>query len=519
MRNRDYWKQRFEALNENLLGIGEDYIPDMEKAYETAISNIQKEIEVFYQRFAVNNGISLPEAKKILDSDQRKEFQFTLEEYIRMGKENALDQRWMKELEDASSIYRMDRLKALQLQMRQQIELLETNKDKRLKEVLCQVYEEGYYHTIYEMQKGLGVGSAFATLDTNRIEKVLAKPWAPDGKNFSQRIWGSDRANLLYQLETRLTQGIIRGEGADKIIRDISKTLNTSKNAARRLVLTENAFFASASRLDAYSELDVEKFEFVATLDLKTSSICRDMDGMVFKKSEYKVGLNAPPLHTYCRSTTVPYFDDDFTHGEKRAARGENGKTYYVPADMKYHDWHKEYVTSNPKMLIQEQMLKNYYSDQQQYENYKQVLGKNAPKSFDKFQELKYNNSEEWNYLRQSFVDQPIRDKIRSDETNKTIFMGRQGKHIQGHNNYTEGRSYLTISLEDTQELINKYAGTGTIERDRNGIFKNKELIVLGRNIGVNINEITKEETLTNRFYIHYSKKGTHIVPTLKGVT
>ncbi len=344
MKSSEYWKARFEALNERLLNIGEESIPYIEKRYDTAISNIQKEIEVFYRRFAAENDFTYADAKKILDSDERQEFQLALEEYIRMGKENALDQRWMKELENASTIYRMDRLKALQLQMRQQIELLEAEKDKKLHEALGKTYEQGYYHTAYEIQKRVGAGSAFAVLDATKLEKVLSKPWAPDGKNFSKRVWGDDKTNLLYQLETRLTQGMIRGESAEKIIKDVTKVLNTSRVAAKRLILTEGAYFASASRLDAYKAMDVEQYEFVATLDLKTSSLCRSMDGRVFDLSEYQVGLNAPPLHVYCRSTTVPFFDDEFTHGEERAARTENNKLRYVPSSITYNDWYKEYV-------------------------------------------------------------------------------------------------------------------------------------------------------------------------------
>lgn len=106
---------------------------------------------------------------------------------------------------------------------------------------------------------------------------------------------------------------------------------------------------------------------------------------------------------------------------------------------------------------------------------------------------------------------------IKSDKQPKEIVLGKQGKHILGHNNYIEGRSYLTISLEEAQELINKYAGTGTFELTRNGDVKNKELISINKIIGVNISNKTGELAETNRFYIHYSKSGTHIVPTMKG--
>ncbi|HCT63874.1 MAG TPA: phage head morphogenesis protein [Lachnospiraceae bacterium] len=343
-KSSSYWQERFNNLNENLLNKGEEYNKALISAYDEASQNIQKEIELFYGRFATNNEMTLSDAKKILSSEERKAFQMTLEEYIKYGKQNALDGKWVKELESASDIYRMDRLRALQLQMRQQVEILEAKKVTGLTDTLGKVYEDGYYHTIYEIQKGLGEGMAFATLDTNKIEKVLSKPWAPDGSTFSQKIWGTDRTNLLYQLDTKFTQALIRGDNPNRIIKDVANTLNVSKSVASRLLMTESAYVASVSRLDGYKASDVEEFEYVATLDLKTSELCQRMDGQHFPMSEYQVGVNAPPLHPWCRSTTVPYFNDEFTEGETRAARGEDGKTYKVPADMKYKDWHKEHV-------------------------------------------------------------------------------------------------------------------------------------------------------------------------------
>lgn len=105
---------------------------------------------------------------------------------------------------------------------------------------------------------------------------------------------------------------------------------------------------------------------------------------------------------------------------------------------------------------------------------------------------------------------------IKSDKQPKIIELGKQGKHILGHNNYIEGRSYLTISLEEAQELVNKYAGTGYIKFNRKGEWDRKELIEVDKNIGVSINNETGIETPTNKFKVHYSNKGTHIVPTLK---
>lgn len=119
-------------------------------------------------------------------------------------------------------------------------------------------------------------------------------------------------------------------------------------------------------------ELDVERYEKVATLDSLTSDICRFVDGKVFIMKEYEAGLTAPPSHYNCRTVTRPYFDDEFTEEEKRAARGKDGKTYYVPADMSYSSWYKEFV-KNPaksdkiKLSEDEQYALNQYLSFESY--------------------------------------------------------------------------------------------------------------------------------------------------------
>ena len=236
-----------------------------------------------------------------------------------------------------------------------------------LTKVAKDIYTEGYYRAAYEIQRGQGIGRAFAHIDRNTIEQMLARPWAPDGKTFSERIWGSDRSQLQYQLETTLTQGMIRGEDYRNIIRDMAKALNASKAATSRLVMTESAFFAAASRKDCFEQLGVEQYEFLATLDLKTSKICQDLDGKVFAVEAYEIGVTAPPLHPHCRSTTVPYFGDALTQEEVRAARGEDGKTYYVPADMTYREWYEQYVGEEDTIALtqaEERAIMKYISSE-----------------------------------------------------------------------------------------------------------------------------------------------------------
>lgn len=415
----DYWEERFLLLMEMLLKQGDDYIQHSANNYIATMAEIEKDINNFYARFANENGITYQQAKQLLTSEQRQAFQMEIDDYIAYGQQNGLDDVWIKKLENASTLHRITRLQAIQYQLRQQVEKLEAQKIKGLTETFQNIYTESYYRTAYEIQKGTGVGSAFSKIDENKINKVLSRAWAPDGKNFSDRVWGADRTQLIYQLETRFTQGIIRGEASQKIIRDMSKALDSSRKATERLVRTESAFFASASRKDTYENLGVKQYKVLATLDIVTSELCREMDGKIFDVKDYKVGTTANPFHPNCRSTTVPNIDDKYTQNQQRAARNKEGKTYYVPSDMTYKEWHKAFVENDPEWLLQEKKHQNKSADKKQYEQYKAVLGRKEVGSFDNFQEIKYN-SDKWNDFKKEYAEKK-QNNLKNTHLSDTI--------------------------------------------------------------------------------------------------
>lgn len=347
MNNGEYWQKRFELLEQAAHQQGVQCYADIEKQYRQAQKQLEGQIAAWYQRFASNNGVTLAEAKRMLNAKELAELKWDVNQYIQYGQENAINGTWVKQLENASARFHISRLEALKLQTQQSIEVMFGNQLDSIDSTMRNVYKSGYYHTAYEIQKGVGVGWDFSALDDKQISKVINKPWAVDGKNFSERIWGN-RQKLVNELNNTLTQNIILGKDPQKAIDEIARKMNTSKTNAGRLVMTEEAFFSSAAQKDCFTELDVEQFEIVATLDSHTSDICRGMDGKHFPMSEWKVGVTAPPFHVHCRSTTVPYFDDEFDAVGERAARGADGKTYYVPADMTYEQWSKKFVKSAP---------------------------------------------------------------------------------------------------------------------------------------------------------------------------
>ena len=349
MKNSEYWKLRFEQLEQAQNGQGAAAFAEIEKQYKEAQKQIEGQIARWYQRFADNNGITLAQARQYLKGAALKEFQWDVQDYIKYGQDNALMGGWMKELENASAKYHISKLEALKIQTQQSLEVMFSKQMGTVTGAMGDIFESGYYHTAYELQKGFNIGWDIAGLDQSQIEKVLSKPWAVDGKNFSERIW-TNKEKLISELHGELTQNIMLGADPQKAIDSLAKKMNTSKQNAGRLIMTEEAYFSSAAQRDCFNDLDVEQYEIVATLDSHTSDICRSLDGKHFPMKDFQAGVTAPPFHVYCRSTTVPYFDEDFGDIGERAARDEEtGKTYYIPDDMNYEDWKQTFVDGGDK--------------------------------------------------------------------------------------------------------------------------------------------------------------------------
>ena len=354
-KNREYWQERYEQLEKSAHLYSLSTYAQIEPAFKQAQMEIQKDIDAWYGRIAVNNNVTLQEAKKLLTADELAEFKWDVNKYIKYGKENAINHQWVKELENASAKYHINKLEALKIRTQQAVEKAFGNELDAVDSMARKVYSNSYYHSIFEMQKGFNMGREIATIDEKALEKIVTKPWAADGKNFSDRIWCS-KAQLVNELHNQLTRTVLLGNKPDSAIKAISDKFNVSKSQAANLVMTEQAYFHSLATYDSFKSMGIKEYEFLATLDKKTTQMCRSMDGKHFPMSEYMPGATAPPLHPRCRSVTVPYFDDEysdlFNNGSMRAARNDEGKTYYVPADMTYREWEKKSIVQKSKGLL-----------------------------------------------------------------------------------------------------------------------------------------------------------------------
>lgn len=201
--------------------------------------------------------------------------------------------------------------------------------------------------------------------------------------------------------------------------------------------------------------------------------------------------------------------DDELITSERLKLRNLQGKmrAYVDQHDFLHRDYSRERLFSTEKTLAKTSADVNKTLHKTQEKEYRKLVsqfGSKAPKSMAEFLEMKYNDTREYKDLK-------LQERIRSGEYNLKV-NGQQNKHILGHHDYKPGRSYLLDDV-DVQELVNKYAGTGSIQRDRKNRWRNQEIISISDFVGFNMPEKNGQIELTRTFKIMYGKKGVHIVP------
>ena len=349
MRSKQYWEDRMT----NMIVTSERSVLEYEKllleAYDYALLQIKKEIEAFFQKYAKDNKIPYAEARRRLNEAEKKDFQSLLREWYKVAQENGMSAEYKEYLKELGKRVYVTRLESLESSIRYQVEQLRTNQYKWMTDLMSINYLASYYSSYYNVIQGVEVAVNFATVDKLGIEKAIKERW--DGRNYKDSVW-TDKDKLIKSISNILPRSFSMGLNAVTLGDLIAKELGVSKNRGRTLARTEINYLCNQSALDVYKACDIDKYEFLATLDIRTSDICRGMDGTVHKVSQAKIGVNLPPMHPNCRSTTIPHFEDDDTLD--RIAKDDTGNNIKVPRRMSQADWVSKYVPQDDQERILE---------------------------------------------------------------------------------------------------------------------------------------------------------------------
>ena len=304
-KNRDYWEERQVKREAKAFNTIQDIEKEYKIALEKAKQNINKELSRIGTTYMKDNNLSYHDALKLLKGDEykvwKKDLHDYMNEYNKLLKTAPLEAKKLYlEIETLAARSRMSHLDSLRAQVDMELIKVSTGIDETAKNTLTSIYRDTYT----EVTKDLGIN---AIVSRDKIKAVLDRPWS--GANFSERIW-SNTDKLAQTVKQEIVNGMIQGINLQTMTKRVSERFETAKkNDVERLLRTEVNYTLNQATLDGYKEAGIEKYEFSATLDSRTSQICSELNGEIFEIKKIAVGLNYPPMHPRCRSTTIPIID------------------------------------------------------------------------------------------------------------------------------------------------------------------------------------------------------------------
>lgn len=341
MNSRDYWERRAAQDMYDRMGTAEETAAEMNAAIKQTSAYLEKEVKAV-MRGMQSFGISEAEAKKILNAAGDG----TALQRLRKAAQQVSDPEKREALLNAINSagayrYRITRIEELNRDINRQCRELYKTENRHVTSALRNVAEDSYYREIFSIQKGTGLGFSFANFSQQDVDRILRSNWV--GGNYSQRIW-KDVSGMTARLKSELLVSMLSGRSGERTARIFQEQFGVNAFCARRIVRTESAYVANAAQKSAYSEAGIDRYRFVATLDSRTCECCAALDGKVFDLAKAKPGTNYPPMHPFCRSTTIADFGDEELAGLERRAKDKDGNAVKVPAGMTYDQWKEKYV-------------------------------------------------------------------------------------------------------------------------------------------------------------------------------
>lgn len=315
-----------------------------DKVYQEAKTYLDKEINKIFDKFQRDYGLSQVDARQVLKNMKDKKDLNELRKVLEARPNDPNIQRLLADLDSPAYSFRMKRLERLSDDLDRMRESIYHSEKTGSDAFYSDLMKDSYYKATFDLQQQTGLAYGFSGLPESEIKHLQSFSWLDDGSTYSTDIW-KNTGKLTSSIKDELLISLMTGRDTRETAQAIAERFNVGQNDARRLVRTESAFFHNQMELLSYEEAEIEKYIFVAVLDKRTSRICQEHDNQVYDRDKATPGVNCPPMHPWCRSTTVGYDEDaDYSKLKRRARNPETGKTELVPADMTYKEWYSKYV-------------------------------------------------------------------------------------------------------------------------------------------------------------------------------
>lgn len=340
-RTNQYWIERSNQLLASMHQQSTPYVFEINKYYDKALKDLQKDINKIFQVYANNHNLTRAEAKRLLNTKiSTREIEHLRREISQIANAE-LKKSLLAQLNANAYSARISRIEALKQSIQVHYSKVSDKQLTLSKAAYINTIRESYYMTAFNLQKGIDIGFHIAQIPTNTMKAILNTNWS--GKLYGKRIQQNTNG-MIDVIAKTLTSGFISGKSIPKMVKEIEELTEYGKYEAERLIRTETTFFSNQGALESYRECEIEKYIFVATLDNRTSKQCQKKDRKVYKVAKAMPGENLPPLHVFCRSTTRAYLDEKYMKNIQRRTRDPvTGKTYLV-GNMNYKEWKNTFV-------------------------------------------------------------------------------------------------------------------------------------------------------------------------------
>lgn len=309
-------------------------------AYQKALNELCKSLEKIYSGLSV--GITIAEAKRILNVVDSSNVDTFFSKAI-----DSISDPNTKEI--MQSEFEKHAVKAKINQIRKLIDKIKTVCKSVTEKVtvltddcLNHLIPYAYYHSAYDEQRSSGAGMFLPLLTEERTDEIRLTNWS--GIPYPQRI-KNNGTRLGDLLVAEVLTGFFTKKNQSRMAEILAGRIAEAFNRSYTLLRTEACFVTNQAELQSYVDNGVTKYRYVAVLDMRTSKMCRELDGQEFDVDKALIGINFPPLHPHCRSTTRPVIEgEDLSEQERKAEDPQTGENMTVPADMTYNEWYEKYV-------------------------------------------------------------------------------------------------------------------------------------------------------------------------------
>ena len=342
MKNEQYWAKRKANLIYEQMDKAEKQADKFDDIYKQSKTYLDKQINKVFDKFQRDYGLSERDARHVLKNMKDQKDLNELRKVLEARPNDPNIQRLLADLDSPAYAYRMKRLERLSDDLDRMRESIYHSEKKGSDAFYSDLMKDSYYKATFDLQQQIGLAYSFSDLPETEIKRLQGLKWT--GEAYSDRIWENTGA-LASSVKDELLVSLMTGRSVRDTAQAIAERFEVGQNKARCLVRTESAFFHNQMELLSYEDAEITKYKFVAVLDRRTSEICQEHDNKVYDTDKAVPGVNYPPLHPWCRSTTIAHDDDiDYSKLERRARNPETGKVEYVPADMSYKEWYSKYV-------------------------------------------------------------------------------------------------------------------------------------------------------------------------------